>query len=529
MKGKKTMAFGCAAILACGMLAGCGENGGGSITDDDPTEKVTYTVWMPLEPWSISSFTNRDFGENEIIQEIEKKFNIEFIFQHPVTGSEMDQFSIMIGDKNLPDLIFSPSWYLGGVEAGIRDGAYLDITQYVPEYMPNYQKILDENADIESLAKTDSGQIGAIYGVSLYEEYPYYGPLIKQKWLDDVGEDVPVTIADWERVLTKFKEQKGASAPFILDPTGYDYTAGTFLSAYGVGPAFYLDGGEIKYGPSEDGFYEYLNLMRRWIKEGLIDPNFSEKSWDDMVAQITSAQSGAMIQSPDTMSVYFENNGISWTAAPYPVLNEGDELHYRQKSFKVYDGWMTVAAISTSCKNVERLMRALDYGYSEEGATLYNFGIEGRTYTVTEDGKKEFTDLIYNNPYGLTPTQTVWRYKVHNGLFIRDEHNANPILIANPKSLEARKSWAEIKTDAVIPPLSYTREESQDVSANMDAVNKYISTQVLSFLTGKQNDLSGTADVITDPSVFRNNLNVKGLTETLQIVKDAYARYLERA
>ena len=527
MKLKKGLALLCAFTLCLSVAAGCGDKNKGQIEDTNPDEKVTYDVWMPLEPWSVSSFTNRDFGENEVIQEIEKKFNIEFNFTHPVTGSEIDQFSLMITGDDY-DLIFMPSWYAGGVESGIHDGAYLDLTEYVPEYMPNYYKVLEENADIKSLALTDSGKIGALYGVSLYEEWPYYGPLIKEKWLKDVGEEVPVTIADWERVLTKFKEQKGASAPFILDPTGYDYTAGTFLSAFGVGPAYYLDGGEIKFGPYEDGFYEYLNLMRDWIKKGLIDPNFSEKSWDDMLAQITSTASGAMIQSPDTMSVYFENNGISWTAAPYPVLNEGDELHYRQKSFKVYDGWMTAAAISPSCKNVERLMRAIDYGYSEEGATLFNYGIKDRAYTEDEEGNKQFTDLIYNNQYGLTPTQTVWRYKVHNGLFIRDEHNANPILVANPQSMEARQSWADIKTDAVVPPLTYTRTENQDVSANMDAVNRYITTQVLSFLTGQDNDISGGADKITDPGKFRAGLNSRGLADTLEIVKAAYERYLGR-
>lgn len=527
---KKLLALLFAFVFAFGVFSGCkpDDGPGTSIGDDDPTQKVTFNVWMPLEPWSIPSFSNRDFGENEIIKEIEKKFNVDFVFTHPVTGSEIDQFSLMISDKNLPDLIFAPSWYAGGIEQGIRDGAYLDITSYVPEYMPNYNKILNENLDIKSMAITDSGKIGSIYGVSLYEEYPYYGPLLKSKWLQDVGEDVPVTIADWERVLTKFKEQKNASAPFILDPTGWDYTAGTFLTAFGIGPAWYLDGSEIKYGPMEQGFYDYLNLMRDWIKKGLIDPNFNENDWNDILNQIISVESGAMTQSPDTMSVYFENAGIDWCAAPYPVLNEGDEIKYRQKSWKLSDGWMTAAAISTSCKNVERLMKCLDYGYSEEGSTLFNFGIKDRAYTEDENGNKTFTDLIYNNKYGLTPTQTVWRYKVHAGLFIRDEHNANPIFVANKQSQDARKMWSETSTDAVIPPLSYTREENQTVSANMAAINSYLGTQALAFLTGVENDLSGTADVITDPTVFRNTLKTKGFQETLDIIKAAYQRYLNR-
>ena len=518
----------------CLVVVGCGgkNNGPGEIIiePDDPEELVTFNVWMPLEPWSISSFTNRDFGENEVIKEIEKKFNVKFNFTHPATGSEVDQFSLMVAGKELPDLIFSPSWYAGGIEAGIREGVYVDFTKYLDEYCPNYKKVLDEDPEIKRIVQTDSKQIACFYSVSPYEEWCYYGPIFKSKWLQDVGEEVPVTIDDWERVLTKFKTVKGANAPFVLSPTGWDYSAGTFLSAYGVAPSFYLDeNGEMKYGLYEDGFFQYLNKMRDWIKKGLVDPNFNEKDWNDELNQILSNDSGVIMQSPDTMSVYFENAGISWVAADYPKLHASDNLRYRLKNFRVTNGWMTAAAITPNCKHIGRLLKVLDYGYSEEGAELYNFGIKGRSYTVNEEtGEKEFTDLIYNNKYGLTPTQCVWRYKVHNGLFIRDEHHANPILVANPQSMAARQMWSEIDTSAVIPPLTYTKSENQDIGAATTIMNQYIQTQTLSFLTGRQNDLSGNADVITDPSNYRANLVAKGLNDVLQICKDAYARYLAR-
>ena len=62
----------------------------------------------------------------------------------------------------------------------------------------------------------------------------------------------------------------------------------------------------------------------------------------------------------------------------------------------------------------------------------------------------------------------------------------------------------------------------------MAAINSYLGTQALAFLTGVENDLSGTADVITDPTVFRNTLKTKGFQETLDIIKAAYQRYLNR-
>ena len=50
---------------------------------------------------------------------------------------------------------------------------------------------------------------------------------------------------------------------------------------------------------------------------------------------------------------------------------------------------------------VEVVARLLDYAYSEAGATLYNFGTEGESYTVV-DGQPVYTDLVLNNPDGMT-------------------------------------------------------------------------------------------------------------------------------
>ena len=55
------------------------------------------------------------------------------------------------------------------------------------------------------------------------------------------------------------------------------------------------------------------------------------------------------------------------------------------------------AAITTNCNNVALAARYLDYGYTEEGHILYNFGIEGESFNwVEKDGTQypQFTDII---------------------------------------------------------------------------------------------------------------------------------------
>ena len=62
-----------------------------------------------------------------------------------------------------------------------------------------------------------------------------------------------------------------------------------------------------------------------------------------------------------------------------PVKNEGDEIHIRLRDS--YTSGNT--AISADCENWEVAMRWLDYLYTEEGALLANYGVEGDTSSLT--------------------------------------------------------------------------------------------------------------------------------------------------
>ena len=54
-------------------------------------------------------------------------------------------------------------------------------------------------------------------------------------------------------------------------------------------------------------------------------------------------------------------------------------------------------------------MKWIDYAYSEEGYRLYNYGIEGYTYTVDID-QIQYTDMNLNNTDSLSVNQAMDRY-----------------------------------------------------------------------------------------------------------------------
>ena len=72
---------------------------------------------------------------------------------------------------------------------------------------------------------------------------------------------MPSTIDDWTKVLTAFKDEKGAEAPLMI-PTNGKFLSSEFCSAWGIGTDFYQVNGEVRFGPVMDEYKEYLNLMR---------------------------------------------------------------------------------------------------------------------------------------------------------------------------------------------------------------------------------------------------------------------------
>ena len=62
---------------------------------------------------------------------------------------------------------------------------------------------------------------------------------------------------------------------------------------------------------------------------------------------------------------------------------------------------MGAFSVTTASDNIPLLCAIFNEFYIEDGYDSCNWGIEGETYVVNADGKREFTDLIVNDPYSL--------------------------------------------------------------------------------------------------------------------------------
>jgi len=417
---------------------------------------VTLKVWVP------GTSDVPDFNKHIVQQQIQKLTGIKVNFISPPVGQEADNFTLMISSGNLPDIIIDPGRYPGGIAAGVTDGAYLDLTDLIPKYAPNYNEWRNSDEMRRKTTVTDDGKLLAFYGLSPYSEWMWFGMLIKKEALDKTGLPVPTTIDEWHNFLLKAKEV-GYSEPLNYGSTYGEIFTGILNGAYGVWDWTFVDSnGKVQWGPAQPKAKEYLAMMAQWQKEGLLNKDWATADFNQRMAEAVSDKTAVIMDSPDTMWSYWkQQNNIDFVGALNPVLNAGD------KPATTYKNWMVTglsAVVTTQAKDVEAAMRFLDFGYTKKGWELLNYGLYGNYHLIDENGKPYFQDdsYIYKDPDGAPVASTLIKYRDHVWPDIRDEHNSNPNIVApGSYSGDIRKYWTEnMDTSVAEPPLTYTQEEA---------------------------------------------------------------------
>lgn len=382
-------------------------------------------------------------------------------------------------------------------------------------YAPNLKKFLDENDDVKKMVKTDSGQYYAFPFVRNDDELlTSTGFMLRKDWLDADGLAVPETIEDWDKVLEAFK--KRCDIPLAMN--GFGTFAGGFDTYYGQ----YIKDGKIVYGPIEDSFKDFLAKMNEWYKKGYIDKNYAIADSSVTNSNILNDKSGVIFTSGGGGMGTFLNerkgSEFDLVAAPYPTAVRGEPAKFGNKEAKYGLG---AVAITTSCKSPALAARFLDYGYSEEGHMMYNFGEEGSSYNMI-DGYPTYVDEIKANSAGKSMSQML----AHNclagvyGPFVQDKRYIEQYY-GMPQQQDALVKWSSCKMeDYRVPQIILTTDEKDDYTAIMGEIDTYVSEMINKFISGKE--------PIDKFDEFVAEIKKLGIDEALAIKQAAYERYLNR-
>lgn len=132
---------------------------------------------------------------------------------------------------------------------------------------------------------------------------------IREDWLEeldlsiDEDGDSLITLDELEEVAKSFIENDPGDSgnpvgvPFenYLNAGDYgSFTMNSIAAVYEGQPKKYLieEDGSISYGSTSEGTKQALELMNDWFEEGIIDPQFGTRSFDDIMALLTNGQTG---------------------------------------------------------------------------------------------------------------------------------------------------------------------------------------------------------------------------------------------
>lgn len=468
------------------------------------------------------------------------------------SGDEIQaQYLSMMSSGNYPDII---QWqhnnsYVGGVSQLYADNIIIELNDVIDKYMPNYKKLLEDNPHVAKTLMDDEGRylyftvINPLNSDLEKVAVTWWGLMMRQDWLDNVGAEAPVTIDDWYEVLTLFKEG---------DPNGngemdeIPFDAGSaghllFMPAFGFQNGVYIDAetGKVGYGQYSPNFKEYLETMNKWYAEGLIQNIFK----DDTGAPADSADPNIyadLAGSWKGLSNYWEqrlpqvkekNPNADFVAVQWPQMADG--TFYADRYGMGY-GDRYSAVISVDCKNVEAAARLIDQMYTEEGTNCTTWGtIEGDpinpewthghgTYTVDENGVKhetewanQMTENFYDGAFA-----NKYRYAMSHVSFPR--WGAADYLAATrePNYVNSAMMWAKASNALEYPNAIVLSTDAQKAVAQIEEMGTYISEMTYKFITGEE--------PLTNYDNYLAQLEKMGIKELIALYQEAYDNFMNR-
>ncbi|MDR0269953.1 extracellular solute-binding protein [Paenibacillus sp.] len=529
-------------LLATSMalsLAACGGNSGndqakGETTPGNKTEetqKLTHlSYWVSIH--SAAAAQMKTYAEMGMYKELENITGVKVDFQHPPTDSAQakEQFNLMMVSDKLPDVI-ETGWigYPGGPEKAIQDNKIIKLNDLIDQYAPNLKKLLEEHPDWKKQVTTDDGSLYMFPFFRGGEKVRvFYGPSIRKDWLDKLGLEMPTTIDEWHEVLKAFKEKdpngngKADEIPFYITKEDVSLDA-PFLGAWGINYGFYQIDNQVKFGPIQPEYKEFLTTMNQWYKEGLLDKDFAAPNDKLFDAKMTGNQMGAaLVYNGGGIGKYAnlmkdKDPNFNLVAAPYPVLHKGDQPIWGQKDFATNG---IGAAISTSNPNPIETVKWLDYAYGEKGNLLFNYGKEGEAYKM-ENGKPVFLPEVLNPPNGVSLQQS---FAKHN----RSTWSAPYVLsddfqmqyLALPNQKDALEIWSKPNDERKMPLVTPTNDESSQYASIMTDINTYKDEMFLKFIMG--------AEPLDDFDKYVKKIESMGIEDAVKIQQASLERFNKR-
>ncbi len=296
------------------------------------------------------------------------------------------------GVDNLPYLI-RPGTY--GVAALANEGAIVALDDYL-DLIPNIVAAVGE----ERFADWKAAD-GHFYTIPTIVNVPgSQSTAVRKDWLDKLNMDVPTTWEQWKAYWYGVRDNdmngNGDTTdeiPIVLEMgQNGERSLHALLNAFGIkasndGQFCVLDDGTYTMVYEHPRYREFITEMQQLYADKIIDQEFATRYQADMYNTMSGNLAGTVFTWAEQCAVHSETliangveDGLYLTCAPI-TGPYGDQ--WIQKRQGITGNWCITAKAEADGK-VEDILKFWNWMFSDEGVMLYNYGIEGYTYTMVD-------------------------------------------------------------------------------------------------------------------------------------------------
>ncbi len=488
----------------------------------------TITWWVQLHALVADNY--KSLNDTPFAQALREKTGVNIEFVHPPQNEEAERLELMLASDSLTDII-ECDWSneaSGGITQAISNGVIIQLDDIFKKVSPNLKKILVENPDIARAIKTPDRHF-AYYPMLRGDKRlaTFQGWMVRTDLMEQAGiYEMPTTLGEFEELLYRF-QAIGVEKPVSVN-SGYLVSKDniSLMGAFGISGGFYLDDGIVKYGPYQPEFQDFIKLMAKWYADGILDQQFADNSQTRQGIDVGNGKIGAVYASGGGhfgawLPQLFANVPTAeMKPMPYLVRNKGERPQFGQYGNLCLSYG---AAITKSCKNIEIAARVLDFGYSEEGHNLYNFGIDGVSYQM-DNGIPTYTAAVTDREQngGVSIGEGISKYAraSYYGPFIQDFN-----YIIQYYQFQAQKDALEVWSDTdaykhVMPTMIMTKEETDEYPKIMNDIIVAQRELAIKYINGQLD--------ANDMDAFYANLKELGIEKAIKIQQAAYDRYINQ-
>jgi putative aldouronate transport system substrate-binding protein len=467
-----------------------------------PISKTPISVGYMAFPELYVVSKMKGYAEMEIFQELAKRTGVAIKWREESYIDPKPKVNLMFSTGEPEDIIWDVHLNAaGGAKKVMDDGLIVPLNWYIEKYAPNLKKLLLENKQILKEISLDDGRIFMFPEIRLDPwTRANSGFVLRNDWLVKLGLKPPTTIDEWYTVLKAFKEKdpngngKADEIPLVSLARSKDsWSFAPIAGAFGFidsANLFYLDGGKVQFPAFHPNFRKYVETMRKWYAEGLLDPEFASQDSKMFDAKMTGDIGGAYYGAlSGGLGKYMsaKKPGSTYDLIPVAIPKSPDGKSYI--NIAAYKAMVPHgASIGKNNKYIVETTKWMDYHYTEEGTNLLNYGVEGRAHTVV-DGKRIFTALVMKNPNGLTLEEASAKYA--GGTIVQmpgfDLSGVNvQIKNAYPQQAQASAIWAQSDISKILPSLYLPDNRTKEAASIVAEVRTYMEEMMNKFIMGKE-------------------------------------------